>query len=282
MTWWLKIDDLQLLRKIPVNIKPDRIAIVLSPKTLRQFKRRIVSGPAGRGLIWSLPPVILEGELQFYHDAVAWLAGVGFGDWQISHISQLQIFRMVSQEFTVRRHQRSNKDGGKKHRKIDKFKQFYLVGHYSLNIMNKFALQLMNILGVRLPQISIEADREMVANLGGLKKDYPVGMTVYGYPPLFTSRATPQFFKYDQRLVSPKGEKLILRQNGDMTLALPDRPFSLLPMLTELKAFGIDYAVVDLSGTRIGQKELGRLWRQLTGSHRPVMLSSFNYRGKLF
>lgn len=281
ITWWLKVDDLQLLRKIPVNIKPDRIAVVLSPKTLRQFKRGAASGPAGRGLIWSLPSVILEGEVQFYHDAVVWLAGQGFGDWQISHISQLQIFRDASLELADKRRHRSNKTGGKRHIKVDKFKQFHIVGNYSLNIMNKFALQFLDTLGVHQSLISLEADREMVATLGGWKKDYKLGMTVYSFPPLFTSRAMPQYFKYDQRLVSPKGEKFVLRQNGNLTLALPAQPFSLLPMLAEVKAFGIDYAVVDLSGARVSQKELGRLWRQLTGSHRPVLLSSFNYRGKL-
>ncbi|NOX26525.1 MAG: hypothetical protein GXP59_10545, partial [Deltaproteobacteria bacterium] len=89
------------------------------------------------------------------------------------------------------------------------------------------------------------------------------------------------FFIYDKPFVSPRGEKFILRQNGSATTALPAEPFSLLPVLQELKDYGVNYVVVDLSGARIGKKEFGQLWGQLTGSHRPARLSSFNYRGTL-
>ncbi|NOX25450.1 MAG: U32 family peptidase, partial [Deltaproteobacteria bacterium] len=84
ITWWLKIDDLNMLRKLPANIQPDRIIITLSVKTLQQFKRQSIPGPLQRGLIWALPPVILEAEIKFYYEAIIRLADNNFTDWQIS------------------------------------------------------------------------------------------------------------------------------------------------------------------------------------------------------
>ncbi len=282
ITWWLKIDDLNILRKLPPNIQPDRIVIVLSGKTLQQFKRQSIPKNLQRGIIWALPPVILEEEIKFYHDAIIWLARNRFSDWQIAHISQIKLLQDVATVMASSPPQ--NRGKGKKGRKnirVYKPKEFHIMGHYSLNVMNRFALRSLAMLGVRLPQISIEADREMVASLATMRKDYEVGMTVYGYPPLFTARLNPDFFVYDKPFVSPKGEKFVLRQSGSATQVLPISPFSLLPVLREIKDFGLKYTVVDLSGARIGKKEFGQLWGQLTGSHRPVKLSSFNYRGKL-
>ena len=280
ITWWLKIDDLNMLRKLPANISPDRTVIILTPKTIQQFRRQSIPGNQRRGLIWALPPIILEEEIPFYYEAIIDLALHDFTDWQIGHISQIQLFRAATSEIMAgSRTQR--KQSRKKVVKTHRPKEFRLFGHYSLNVMNRFALRSLTMLGIRMPQISLEADREMVAELGTIQKDHAAGMTVYGYPPLFSARPNPDFFTYDKPFVSPRGEKFVLRQSGNTTLALPTAPFSLLPILRELKDFGINYVVVDLSGARIGKKEFGQLWGQLTGSHRPAKLSSFNYRGKL-
>jgi putative protease len=281
ITWWLKIDDLNMIRKLPPGIQPDRIIISLSPKTLQQFKRQSIPGSLQRGLIWALPPVILEEEIKFYYDSVIWLANNRFTDWQIGHISQLRLFHDVAAAMMSAPHIDRKKQGRKKTVRAYKPKEFRIMGHYSLNVMNRFAMRALTVLGVRLPQISLEADWEMVAALGAVHKDCEVGMTVYGYPPLFSARPNPDFFIYDKPFVSPRGEKFVLRQNGSTTQALPIAPFSLLPVLKELKDYGVNYVVVDLSNARISKKEFGQLWGQLTGSHRPAKLSSFNYRGKL-
>ncbi len=281
ITWWLKIDDLNMLRKLPANIQPDRIIITLSVKTLRQFKKQSIPGVLQRSLIWALPPVILEAEIKFYYEAVIRLADSDFTDWQISHLSQIKLLQMAADKIAAMPRSNRRKAGRKKNIRARKPCVFRLFGHYSLNVMNRFSLRSLTILGVRMPQISLEADRQMVAVLGAGHKDCEVGMTVYGYPPLFTARPRPDFFIYDKPFVSPRGEKFILRQNGSATTALPAAPFSLLPVLQELKAYGVNYVVVDLSGARIGKKEFGQLWGQLTGSHRPARLSSFNYRGIL-
>ncbi len=281
ITWWLKIDDLNMLRNLGGNVLPDRIIVTLSPKTLHQVKRKPISGPQRRGFIWALPPVILEDEIPFYYEAITWLAGKNFVDWQIGHISQIKLFHDVTSIMSDIRHLGGKKGAKKRRATVHKAKAFRFFGHYSLNAMNKFALRRLTMLGVRQPQISLEADREMVAALGAIHKEYPAGMTVYGYPPLFTARLMPENFKYNTPFVSPKGEKFILQQYGNSTLALPTSPFSLLPILRELKDYGMQYVVVDLSGTRIGKKEFGQLCGQLIGSSRPAKLGTFNYRGKL-
>ena len=107
-------------------------------------------------------------------------------------------------------------------------------------------------------------------------------MTIYGQPPLFTARLASPFFKYDQPLVSPKGEVMVLKQCWGQTVALADLPFSLLPYSTELAARGVAFAVVDLSHMRPKPDELVVAFRQSgqpgRGGRR---LSTFNYTGTL-
>ena len=82
-------------------------------------------------------------------------------------------------------------------------------------------------------------------------------------------------------MVSPKDESFVIRKKDGFTETLPLRPFSLLPYLTELKAMGLDYVVIDLSGSMAGKKDIQDLSDRISGTGRHSKLATFNYLGKL-
>ncbi|MBU4151718.1 MAG: U32 family peptidase, partial [Proteobacteria bacterium] len=251
LPWWLKIDDLIVLNQLPRHNLPARVVVLLTQETLRQLKRLAVAGDLRRSLIWALPPIIVEPDLAFYRQAIALLFRQGFFDWQIAHVGQLQLLIEVMRAGGEAEESLSQirKKSSRTKRPPDRSRKsrLMLYGHYSLNVMNSQALQALADMGIATSQVSIEADRDLVAVLTPHRQK-GLGMTVYGFPPLFTARPSPGFFSFGQTFVSPKGEEFVLAKSFGQTLAVPTDPFSLLDRLDDLKALGLDYVVVDLSG----------------------------------
>ena len=101
------------------------------------------------------------------------------------------------------------------------------------------------------------------------------------YAPPFTARPMASHFRYEEPLVSPKGEIFKLNKSWNMTVALAEKPFSLLSKLKELTEMGLKYAIIDLSHQKITKKEIEEISRDLSGRKSRRKLSTFNYNGKL-
>ncbi|MFA6497810.1 MAG: peptidase U32 family protein [Desulfurivibrionaceae bacterium] len=283
LEWWLKIDDFDSL-KVQLPTPPSRLVITLSRQTFAQFSRQQKRlTPYRRRLVWALPPVILEADLEFYRESIAHLRGGGYNAWQIGHIGQRLLFESGTQT--------SPGESGEQSPPIRKktgragqapTERLLLFGDYTLNVLNSMSVQALAALGLGNVQLAIETDRQNLFDVLGHKNALPMGMTIYGLPPLFTARLASSFFKYDQPLVSPKGEVIVLKQCWGQTVAVADQPFSLLPYSTELAARGVAYAVIDLSHMRPKPDELVVAFRQSgqpgRGGRR---LSTFNYTGTL-
>ncbi|PKN50406.1 MAG: peptidase U32 [Deltaproteobacteria bacterium HGW-Deltaproteobacteria-16] len=283
LEWWLKIDDFDSL-KVQLPTPPSRLVITLSRQTFAQYSRqqkRLI--PYRRRLVWALPPVILEEDLQFYRDAIGHLRTSGYNAWQIGHIGQRLLFAADVQAVDA--------PGGESHpsgRKKGRVGQppserLLLCGDYTLNVLNSLSVQALAGLGLGNVQLAIETDRQNLFDVFGHKNALPMGMTIYGLPPLFTARLASPFFKYDQPLISPKGEVIVLKQCWGQTVAVADQPFSLVPHSVELAARGVAYGVVDLSHLHPRPDELVAVFRQSgqpgRGGRR---LRTFNYTGNLF
>ena len=65
------------------------------------------------------------------------------------------------------------------------------------------------------------------------------------------------------------------------TQIFPERPFSLLPYLQELRDLGVKYVVVDISGGKVSGRNLQELQDRLANTGRYGKLSTFNYLGRL-
>lgn len=284
LPWWLKIDDLMLLKQLPRHNHPARLVVLLTQETARQFKRISLPGDLRRGMIWALPPVILEPDLAFYRQTIAWLFRQGFHDWQLAHVGQIQLLTEVMRQGdeTEEVSSQGKKMANRSKRSPDRARRVkvMLYGHYSLNVMNSQAMMALAEAGIVTGQVAIEADRDLVAALTPHRQK-SLGMTVYGFPPLFTARPAPGFFNYGPSFVSPKGEEFVLIKSFGQTLAVPTEPFSLLDRVDDLKAIGLDYVVVDLSGGLRKRGDLALLWRRLDGGQSKERLRSFNYTGSL-
>lgn len=255
LAWWLRCDDLQLL-KDQLPLPPARIAVTLTPETFSQYARMAKLAYARRrNLVWALPPVIDEEHVAFYGDAIERLVHDGYTAWQLGHVSQILFFK------------------GKP--------RCAIYGDYTLNALNSQALAVLHALGLKSAQAAIETDRDNLAALCQVRPRLPVGLTVYGLPPLFIARAAADYFDYDRPFVSPKGETFILKRSFGQTVAVPDKPFSLLPFLAEIAALGVQYAVLDISRMRLRRGGAGSVVRQLLRPAKGKRLSTFNFRGSL-
>jgi len=283
LPWWVRIDDMALLKHLPRHQPPARVIVLLTKDTLRQAKRLSLTHDQKRGMIWALPPIILEGDLPFYGQAVVWLLQQGFSDWQLSHIGQRQFFVEEAMSGDSPRQAAPlghNQRASKKHTQTPRRSRLTFHGHYSLNVLNAQTIQTLREAGLSSTQISIEVDRPLLAAVAQ-NKSGALGLTVYGFPPLFTARPQPDFFTYDQKLLSPKGEGFVLKKSFEQTIAVPSQPFSLLDHLQDIKAAGLDYVVIDLTANLFKRGDLDLLWRRLEGGRPLEHLSHFNYRGTL-
>lgn len=273
MEVWLRLDSVKpVFQKLPFSV--DRFVFNMDKKTLAmagQLKHYF--GREKNRVIWALPSVTHERLFWSLKKDIAVLLKSGFRQFQIASLGQLFLFEDESAT---------------------------LYGDYTLNLLNSRALRTASALGLTGFQLSIEADK---ASLSGVtrkwrdsstekseygrgsarKKSYisQLGLTVYGAPPLFISRAEPDQSIYGQTISSPRGEQFITQKKSGLSYTRPTKPFSLLPFKKELEQLGLDYMVIDLSGMRSGRKEMEGVAGRLMGKGTHPRLPSFNYRGVL-
>jgi len=256
---YIKIDDLQVL-KLRLPVMPELLLVELNRKTFNDFQhqKKTVKKFHHR-MVWCLPPILLENEVDFFSKAINQLIQHNFRTWQIGHVGQSLLF--------------ADKD------------RVNLLGDYTLNALNSQALHVLQGLKLQRAQAAIEIDREslrdMLSSKSAENSRVDLGMTVYGTPPLFTARPMAAHFIYARPFVSPKGESFVLRKAWNSTVALAEDPFSLLAKLAELAAMGVKYAVIDLCHRKITRKESEEIGRELTGKRYRRKLSTFNYNGSL-
>jgi U32 family peptidase len=260
LPWQLRLDDPRLLAQ-RLEPAPRQLVLLLSREIHAQAARNPkLLKPYHQRLVWALPAIIEENEVEFFSGAIDELRRQGFHRWQLGHISQLQFFAGLSGPRPV------------------------LSGDYTLNVLNSQAVKTLRGLGLKEIQLSIETDRDNLRQLCQRAGGSDLGLTVYGRPPLFTARPAPAHFRFQQPLVSPRGEKFVLQRQAGQTLAMDLNPFSLLDFLSELAGAGLAFGVVDLSRMEIRKGDLATLLRRLSGAGgrgRKERLSTFNYLGRL-
>lgn len=267
---WLKTDSAKLVtRRIP--FMPDFLLLTMNKKMISQtagIKKYL--GKRCRNVVWALPSVLFEKDISVFQKQIEHLFRAGFRNFQLGHFSQKLLFS----DHRVR-----------------------LFGDYTLNPANSQALAMLAQAGFEGAQLAIELDRAAIKVLlqqyrstagEGSKgrgndnlRRLRLGLTVYGAPPLFTSRLQGSHFQFNKTVVSPKGEQYLLKKKDGLVVTIPAQPFSLLPYLQELQNTGLDYIVVDTSLMRAGDKDMALLAERLRGPGKYKKLSTFNYLGKL-
>lgn len=223
--WWIRVGSFRDMQaRLPMA--PARYILPLNERNLAIGEKQ--AARYGDRMAWSLPPVILEERTQWYQEAAALLAEKQYTRFTVSHISQVKLLRSAA--------------GGR---------ELEIFGDYQLNILNSLALGKVRYAGLAGALFSIETDREnLAAALSSFRTrdpDFPVGMYVYGYPPLFSARLDDPRFEYGRRFLSPRGEVYSLWREDELTVARSEFPYSLLGEWKDLAKDGIDYLVVDMS-----------------------------------
>ncbi len=265
---WLRTDSLKtVLSRWPFN--PDRVVLNVTEQLVGQaglVKRAL--GARSKKTIWALPPVIHEQDMFKVKKQVKTLVRNGYRSFQLGHIGQALLFA---------------------HEKV------HLFGDYTLNLLNSQAIKMAAELGLEAGQISVECDRDsMEEMIFGYKKigiptpkggnpsvTMKVGVTVYGRPALYTSRLHAKHFQLGKTVVSPKNEAFVIQKKDNLIRTYADKPFSLLPYQRQMKMAGVDYGVIDVTGSHVGKKELLDINERLMDSGKYSKLSTFNYLGEL-
>ncbi|OEU49091.1 MAG: hypothetical protein BA866_04945 [Desulfobulbaceae bacterium S5133MH15] len=258
LDWWLKTDSIKSVQ-VQLPFSPDRFLLSFEKQLVSQagvIKRYL--GRNVRKVIWALPPLIMENDLARCRKQIKLLVRSGYRDFQLGHVSQVELFS---------------------DRKVRLF------ADYTMNLMNNRALNMARETGFEGGQLSIEMDKEaLLDTVAGHRAQggkFPLGLTVYGAPALYTSRLLPSGFQYEKPVISPRQEPFIVRKKEGFIQTFPQKPFSLLPWLNELKEMRFDYVVVDITGGKTGKRELLELKERLMNSGKYGKLSTFNYFGKL-
>lgn len=265
---WLRVDSPRLVLGNQLFV-PDRYVINIDRKimgSVGEIKRFL--GRNMRSVIWALPPVLNDSSFQQIRKNISTLIKSGFKTFQVAHLSQIELF-----------------EG----------ERVQLFGDYSLNLMNSQALNLVSKLDFRGFQLSIEMNQEILKELiNGCRRkktasskgniqthSAQLGLTVYGAPPLFVSRIATKHLPYGKTITSPKNEHFFVEKKDGHSLTRPKRPFSLLPFRRDLEKMGLNYLVIDLSGTHPGKKEMLELKERISGKGKYSKLPTFNYLGTL-
>lgn len=255
---WFRTDSAKtLLGRLPFI--PDRFLLPITRENLSQTGQlKKYLGKRMRDVTWCLPAIVFETEQIRLKKQIMQLIRSGFRSFQIGHITQFTFFGE---------------------------ERVFLSSDYTVSLLNSQAVRLMEEGGMEYAQLSIESDRrilsELIARNRKRHNDVKLGLTVYGAPALFTARLAPDHFNYKKSIISPKQEQFNLIKKDNITATVPVRPFSLLPYLHDLKAVGLDYAVVDMSNINVGKKQMEELAARLSGKGKFSKLPTFNYLGEL-
>ncbi|MCF6186287.1 MAG: U32 family peptidase [Desulfobulbaceae bacterium] len=270
LPWWVAVSAVADVRqRLPVRAA--RILLPLTRDNMRSLDQLGAKIKKYRGrIIWRLPPIIHEADLDWYVEQVRQLATTGYSRFELGHCSQYGLFTSLQD--------------GKHQQRLE------LYGQYSLNLLNSAALRAAGYLGFQGGLFSLESEAEnLTAAISHFKRQrgrgrpqqrMKVGLYVYGRPPLFTARLDSDQYNYRRQIVSPKDEQYTLEHKNGLTLARATLPFSLLRWQRELTTMGLDYLLLDLTGGPI-RKEAAAASALLAGGGKRIPVLSGNFQGTL-
>lgn len=208
--------------------------------------------PADKGRFgWSLPPLLLEKEIDYYRAAVGWYQGKGFRTWELNNWGHFEL--------------------------LERDDRLQLIAGFRFNLRNVAALAQMHQAGCRWSVLSLEATREELQQIGREKTGGTPIVTVYAWPPLFTSRLIPRLNE-EKVLVSPRKEIYHYRKSADHAYIYADRPLNWMEKRPTLTAYGFRHFLLDMSdGPRTQAANFERLLHGFQRQRADEPYSLFNF-----
>jgi len=223
--------DLHLLQRDGVS----RAALPISRANMHQI-HQIARRMRGREntLTWRLPFIIFEGDLAWYREALAWLHGAGFRNFEAANISHFPLMAELQS---------------------DPASPLQISCDYRLFSLNSQALLSWHDLGATITTLYIEDDADNIAPL--LAGDMPLQRQIllYGEVPAITSKIAIKGVKSDAPLLSDRGEGYRVSVRDGLTQITPLKKFSLTQFREKLQSMGCSHFILDFSGTEKGEQE---------------------------
>jgi len=246
-----KANDIHLLHRDGV----DAVALPLSRANIHQLPQtcRRLKGRENR-IIWRIPFIIFDDDLQWYAECLSWLVSAGFSRFEAANISH---FRML---------QNVMKKSGR---------QIEISTDYRLFSLNSQALLEWHDSGVSSSVLYIEDDAENMASL--LSSDIPLQCRIllFSDVPAITSKITIKGVKNDAPLLSDRGEGYRVTTRDGLTQITPTRKFSITQYRDRLQSMGCSSFILDLSC--LDKNEQERVFAAYAGNRELPESSPFNF-----
>jgi putative protease len=250
--FYLRISQLNLLN-VSLHSGAHWVLLQATQANLHSLSRRKLSPKKRDRFFWVLPPIIHEKDLDFYHDQVQRFQQMGFSRWVVANWGHLSLFTRPPE---------------------------LLMADYTFNVLNSQACSLLREMGCELLILSLENDRDNLRKLVPAVQGLTPLLTVYGWPPLFTSRLRIRG-REGFTIRSSGRDRLQHRWRAGLTPVRSDRPLCLFNHIPELRKLGVKHFVVDVRGQPLQHQEIHTIMKGVERQHCPQPHSTFNYLGKL-
>ncbi len=199
-------------------------------------------------VIWQLPFIINEGELEFFREAIAALTSFGFRRFEASNLSHFALLSGLDVDIST---------------------------DYRLFSLNSQALLSWQEMGADAATLYIEDDADNLAALMAAEVGIRKRIMVYGGVPAITSKIRIKDVRNDVPVISDRNDGYRVTTKDGLTIVTPTVMFSLTGHKSKLHEMGCSSFVVDISQTP--PTEQGRV---LNAFHRGIDLagsSDFNF-----
>lgn len=234
----------------------DMVLVKAGKKTLELIAKQRFSHAQIRRIGFSLPAIIPEQDVGYFRAAVQWFVKKKFTIWEMNNWGH---FNLVGEGRGLR-----------------------LIAGSKLNLRNGAAFAQAVELGCSWSIPSIEITRDELKELARGRTGARLILTVYCWPPLFTSPLVPNV--HDERpFVSARGETYQPVKTAGRVEIYADRPVSLLEQLGVLRSFGYRNFLIDASegpGKRCNSIE--SILRGFASSRSPSNYSLFNFERRSY
>ncbi len=227
------------------------VMLTASRQNLERYAKRRLHPAQRNRLMWSLPPLMTEKDVVYYRAAVQWMTDRGFNSWEVNDWGHLDLFHGVPAAV--------------------------LIAGYRFNIRNGAAQACLADAGCRWGVFSLEITSQELSILGqGPFSLLPI-VTVYGWPPLFTSRLMPGLLE-GKPFFTPKKDAYFYKKTAHHSLIYADHPVSWFEQIPALRNMGYRCFLIDLSDGPLDQgREMSRLLSGYKRNRADAPFSLFNY-----
>ena len=251
-TLYLRFSDLRLLNDA-LGSNARWILLQTTKANLHSLHRRKLPPNRKNRIFLALPTIIHEKDLPFYRDQVNRLQQVGYTRWLVANWGHFPLFDRPPELF---------------------------MADYTFNVINSQSSLLLQEMGCQFLILSMENDQDNLGKLVPVVNEITPLITVYGRPPLFTSRLQMRSRKGSTIRTSDREPLQPTREEG-LTPVRSSHPLCLFEHLQQLRQLGLRDFVVDLRGQKFNRQEFYNLMKGLERQRCPRKHSTFNYLRRL-